>query len=288
MLPGPTGQAIMSGNLPHTLLLSKEGMVIGNVPMLGKKQSQDQGNAEAGPNGGYMTMGGANQGPPTPPMAPMPNMQVPYGYAPNMQVPHGYVPNMQIPHGYVPPMQIPHGYVPPMQQFNHMQPMPYPMPVQRPGQIAYQPMSSGGYGYYYDPRMAIWQAQAPGGQPFSTIPGFAPNIPPTPQTPPTPMMPIPPGGPMAPMPYYGPMPNNGFNQFTPMPQMTPMQPMGPPMSPMSPLQLPRMEGKAPPQIKVGGNAYPTHPFVRSPRDFFMWGENMLDEERARRRPFPVP
>ena len=37
VLPGPTGEAIRSGNLPHTLLLSKEGMMIGQVPLFGQK-----------------------------------------------------------------------------------------------------------------------------------------------------------------------------------------------------------------------------------------------------------
>src|SRR4051794_23274464 len=39
MLPGPTGAAIQQGYLPHTLLLSKQGMEIGKVPLLGQKHA---------------------------------------------------------------------------------------------------------------------------------------------------------------------------------------------------------------------------------------------------------
>jgi hypothetical protein len=65
-------------------------------------------------------------------------------------------------------------------------------------------------------------------------------------------------------------PMQPFQQFAPFQAMTPVgspPPHGPPM---------------------GGGAYPVHPFTRSPRDFFMWGD-MMEEERARgNRPFPVP
>jgi hypothetical protein len=57
---------------------------------------------------------------------------------------------------------------------------------------------------------------------------------------------------------------------------------------MQPLQLPRMDPMPPPMPQVGGSAYPVHPFTRSPRDFFMWGE-VMEQERARaNRPLPVP
>ena len=81
---------------------------------------------------------------------------------------------------------------------------------------------------------------------------------------------------------------NGFQYFGPMQQadrfstFNPLQTMPSPMSPMSPMetmQPPRMDYAPPPAQKLGGNAYPSHPFVRSPRDFFMWGENMDDEIR---------
>ena len=95
------------------------------------------------------------------------------------------------------------------------------------------------------------------------------------------------GGPNA-FQRFGPMdPSERLNQLINQ-SLYPLQQMQPPMPAMQPMQLPRMEYMPPPPQKIGGNAYPTHPFVRSPRDFFMWGENMEDEERARRRPFPVP
>ena len=50
ILPGKTGDAIMSGNLPHTLLLSKEGLAIGNVPMIGQKH--EKGSGQEGPHAG--------------------------------------------------------------------------------------------------------------------------------------------------------------------------------------------------------------------------------------------
>jgi hypothetical protein len=34
--------------------------------------------------------------------------------------------------------------------------------------------------------------------------------------------------------------------------------------------------------------YPTHPFVRSPRDFFMWNEALEEQERRSARPAFVP
>ena len=71
--------------------------------------------------------------------------------------------------------------------------------------------------------------------------------------------------------------------------MMPEDPMQMPQMPQLPQmpQGPRWDMVPPPQ-KAGGNMYPTHPFVRSPRDFFMWGE-MMEEERSRgNRPFPVP
>jgi hypothetical protein len=300
VLPGKTGQAIMSGNLPHTLLLSKEGLVIGHVPLVGQKAAAgapEQAGAGpgaggpelAGPPGPYMIAGGQNAlGPPNP------NLQIPYGRAPNIQNPYGQMPyltpmpnpNMQVPY----PVQAPYRSMPiratPVSMPYPMPApyggMPYPMPMQPRMPMAYYPMSNGIYAPYYDPRTGIAQAQnmAPV-QPFMPIPGF--------------------GFPGAPTPPVGPGMNmggpNGFQTFGPMEQserfnqlspLSPLQTMQPPMPAMQPMQLPRMDYIPPPPQKVGGNAYPTQPFVRSPRDFFMWGENIEDEERMRRRPFPVP
>jgi hypothetical protein len=73
-------------------------------------------------------------------------------------------------------------------------------------------------------------------------------------------------------PYGAVQPFGPMQAFQPFGQFQAMTPMGaPPHGP-----------------PLGGGAYPVHPFTRSPRDFFMWGD-MMEEERARgNRPFPVP
>jgi hypothetical protein len=94
---------------------------------------------------------------------------------------------------------------------------------------------------------------------------------------------MPPGGAGQPMPnpfVQMPYPQQ-FGAFGAVGQMQPFQQFGQ-FAPMQPMGWP------PHQPAVGGGAYPTHPFTRSPRDFFLWGE-MMEEERARgNRPFPVP
>jgi hypothetical protein len=291
ILPGPTGAAIQAGNLPHTLLMSKDGMTLGNVPMLGQQQA---------PNG-----------PPSPPY-PQPTMPafasngppMPYGQAVGYPLPPNPYPiaNAQVPYGYVPPTPYPlqPAYIqPPMPQ--PMRPvmpyaMPYPPPYpSRPMPYAMpnpQPMMARPVVYVRDPYTGIWQVQYmtnPAPQPFMPIPGFHPQgvhgQRPMPLVPMQPMGPMGPMGPMAPMgqeqfPFFGPM-----EHFQP---MQPINPMQPPRADMQPMQLPRMEFPPPPQHPVGGGAYPVHPFTRSPRDFFMWGD-MMNEERARgNRPIPVP
>lgn len=63
----------------------------------------------------------------------------------------------------------------------------------------------------------------------------------------------------------------------------PHQPIGP--GGLPPIQsLPHLPGKQ-------GNpmvTFPNHPFARSPRDFFMWGEAMEDEMSRLRHPALVP
>jgi hypothetical protein len=233
MLPGKTGQAIQQGYLPHTLLLSKEGMVIGKVPRVGEKGSP-QAPGYPQPGAGLPQSGMARG---------------PGPYAGNMQMPYGYMPSSPYP-GQAPyPQPMPYGNMP--------QPMPY----------GAMPNS--------------------GQPPFMPIPGFNPSMPSSPMMPGAPMMPgmaMPPGQPGMNM-----GPGNGFPSFSPMPpfnQFNPLQGPQPPRMEMQPMQMPRMDMMPPPPRP--GNAYPSHPFARSPRDFFMWGENM-DEERARgSRPFPVP
>ncbi len=255
MLPGKTGQAIMSGNVPHTLLLSKEGLAIGVVPLVGQKNAKgppEQGGPGpgaglpdmGGPPGAYMVMGAPSTlGPMN---APNPNLQIPYGRVPNMQIPNGPMPNpnmqapypmpnpnvqvpftqLPYPYGAMPyrampasmpyPMQPPYGAMP-----YGAAPMPYPMPMQPRTPMTYYPMSMGSYAQYYDPRTGVSQAQnvTPGQQPFMPIPGFG-----VPGSAPQgmPMAPPPPGMPTAPMPPGGPGMGmggqNGFQFFGPMQQ----------------------------------------------------------------------
>ena len=202
ILPGPIGNAIMSGHVPHHLLKSKEAMTIGNAPLLGKKP-------EAGGGGPMPTQYGG------PPM-PNPNTQTPYGYT-----------GMPF-NGVLPPYAG--------------GPMPYgagPMPY--------------GAG---PPPMA--------GAPGAGFQQFAPTQQFNPFAPTQPFAPVQPFNPM-----------QQFQPFSPYAQFTPMQ-------------APRMDMPSPQQPMFGGNSFPTHPFTRSPRDFFMWGENMEDERARGNRPFPVP
>lgn len=276
MLPGPTGMAIQQGNLPHTLLLGHEGLVIGHVPQLGQNQGH------AGPGTPYPASGGgmpqfAGGGPLPYPMAAGSNgMPGPY-----MQIPYGNMPRSPY------PLQSP--YPQPMPPMPYASAMPYPMPYQsqvsmipdRP--VAYIPYC-GPPGMYaaarQDPQTGVWQVQnvMPTQGPFIPIPGFKLGT----------------GGPqgmqkMPTMPGMDMGPGNGFQNFGPVQQFDQfgrLQGPQPPQMNWEPIQLPRMDMPPPPPRP--GMAYPTHPFTRSPRDFFMWGENM-DEERARgNRPFPVP
>ena len=304
VLPGPTGQAIMSGYLPHKLLLSKDGLAIGNVPLLGQKQGTGgeqppyptpgaglpqlaggagpAGMAYGSPNGGMQSPYGGMPfaaPPPRPPYSGMPwSGPMPNGAIP--QMPMGPMPMM--PYGAMPP-PMPYG-TPMMPPYGAPQ-MPYPMPngsgVPMPypmrAPVPQMPMA----GYYparRDPATGLWLVQntvpAPGGGQFMPIPGFN-----------GPMMPQQPGMAQTPISTFGPA--DGFQYFGPMQSFTPLQ--GPQMPRMdaAPMQAPRMEMNPPPPMPRPAG-YPTHPFVRSPRDFFMWGETM-EEERARgSRPNPVP
>jgi hypothetical protein len=255
ILPGPIGQAIMAGNLPHDLLMCKEAMTIGNAPLMGQKKTTD------GPNGPVM-----------PPTSPFPGYGMPTagGPSPNMQVPF-YGPPY-----YTAPMPYPAPPVANAPQYPMPRPIGYVPYYGPPGMVAMAQR---------DPRTGIWQVQNIAPSPFAPIPNYNPAGPSG-----MPMQ----GGPM-PMPMPMPMPPNmnggpGFQNFGPMQrfdQFGPMQgPQPPTMGPVN-MQLPRMESHGPPpQPRPMG--YPVHPFTRSPRDFFMWGENMEDERARGRRPFPVP
>jgi hypothetical protein len=308
-LPGKTGQAIQSGYLPHTLLLSKEGLSIGNVPMLGGKQEHGSApNPNGSPGAGLPNLsgGGAPGQYPTlgtPAMhqyGPMqaPGMSTPSGpYA--LPMSPGMMPyqQMQAPQAYG---QRPGFWAPypmPMPMPMQAQPYPYPMPMQ--GQPYPYPMPMQPYPMQPAPQMpnAAWQ-WAPGGiyltqgtngapSPFRAIPGFSPVTPPMPVPPGMPAMPAMPAMPTVPMAPFAPgspmapvAPNDGFQFFTPFDPMSRMQAPMPPSPNMERMQLPRLDLVAPPMQRVGGSAYPVHPFTRSPRDFFMWDVSM-EEERAR-------
>ena len=295
-LPGPIGQAIMAGNLPHTLLMNKEAMSIGNAPLLGQKKGHG---AAPGHHGAEMPQMASNGPMPYPmggggpmpyPMAgmggpmpyPMPGMAPPMGSA-SMQTPYGHLPTT--PYAQQPP------YYQPMPPYGGGVPytMPYaPMPQARP--MAYLPYY-GQPGMYanarQDPRTGVWQVQnvmpGKGATPFMPIPGFAPVMPGVPT------MPVMPNVPMTPGPGIDPF--TQFQNFGPMEQFDPfsrMQGPQPPQMNWQGMQLPRMDSPGPPPANPGGNMFPTHPFTRSPRDFFMWGENMDDERARGNRPLPVP
>jgi hypothetical protein len=70
--------------------------------------------------------------------------------------------------------------------------------------------------------------------------------------------------------------------YGPPPGMMPYPPM-PPMPGMENLSVPRYSGPANPTV-----VFPYHPHVRSPRDFFMWRENMEDRTSNEARPRLVP
>jgi morphogenetic protein associated with SpoVID len=115
-----------------------------------------------------------------------------------------------------------------------------------------------------------------------------PIMPATPRMPIMPYMPPPPGQPMpsiqnfpwyGPMAYYNPYPGIQLPQVPQVPQRANPGPLS--------FSLPRMD-MLPPTPGMGGASFPTHPFVRSPRDFFMWGDNMADERAKGNRPNPVP
>jgi hypothetical protein len=92
-------------------------------------------------------------------------------------------------------------------------------------------------------------------------------------------MPNPYGGPM-PNPYGPPMAGGQIPYGMPSPQFQQFGTFGP-------MQGPRMEMMPPPPPTFGG-PFPSHPFIRSPRDFFMWGETMEDERARGNRPSLVP
>ena len=81
MLPGKTGAAIQQGYLPHTLLMSKEGLAIGKVPLLGQKHGASAPESPyPSPGTGLPQVGFGSGGPPMPYGQPMGYGQpMPYG-----------------------------------------------------------------------------------------------------------------------------------------------------------------------------------------------------------------
>jgi hypothetical protein len=305
MLPGKTGQAIQQGYLPHTLLMSKEGMALGNVPLLGQKsaqQAQGVANPQAGagmPQAGMGSGPGPNAG----------NMQMPYGAMAQSPYPQQSPYAQAMPQPMVNgagPYPMPYGGMsnsgqsPFMPNAGNMQ-MPYgamaqsPYPQQSPyAQAMPQPMVNGAGPYPMPygnmPRPMPYGGMPNSGQsPFMPIPGFNPSMPGAPMMPGMPGMPAMQGIPgmqgMPSKPGMAPPPGTNMGPGNGSPFFTPMQPFNQ-FNPLQGPQGPRMDMMPPPPQR--GIPYPTHPFTRSPRDFFMWGETM-DEERARgSRPFPVP
>ena len=63
-----------------------------------------------------------------------------------------------------------------------------------------------------------------------------------------------------------------------------ISPQGKPMMPPLPQQMPKAGG---PQNYLSG-PFPSHPYVRGPRDFFMWNEAQEDARIRESRPNLVP
>jgi len=316
MLPGPTGKALMTGGLPlmagHKIAppnaIDLQGPQPPQMPYGGTLNPLQGPQGPQGPQPGQLPYAGTMQGP-----------QLPLGY--------GRPPLYQVPYQVNPPMPypVPTPYPQPMPQPMPMQPNrpAMYMPYQGPMGVTYLPVrqdpttgiwlvqgvtpNQGGAirpipnfnapmpaptGPMPPPMAQYYPMPMPPMGTPSAMPMMqgTPGMPGTPYMPGLPNMPATPGNPSN-MPYttYG--PSNGF-QFFMQPndtndKMSPLQGPQVPRMDFEPMQLPRMEGIAPPPVRVGG-PFPTHPFVRGPRDFFMWGETM-DQERARgSRPYPVP
>ena len=344
--PGPVGHAIASGNLPHTLLMSKAGVDLGDAPLL--KDRGKKGGPPAHPPaphgpppgygaapGGYPVLGG-------PDMARYGNVQQPYAGVPMQPYPLFTAP---------PPAMAPYPLPIPGPTLPAPHPAMMPQPAPRPaGPIVYAPVVRYGspiYQVQMSPFTPIPNFQTPTApmQPMQPMPpGMTPDLRAMPQGPPNmmPMMPSTPNfyptmpmqpyaqgmNPMAPVMPMQPYPfgmqsmapmqpfGQGMSSMAPMQPLAPgvprgyaglqpfgslspvnpvaplnpfapMNPMAPPMAQMAPLQIPMMEYPPPPPQRAGGSMYPTHPFTRSPRDFFMWAEN-LEEERLRGNRLPSP
>lgn len=126
------------------------------------------------------------------------------------------------------------------------------MPPSHPGSPSQMPPGYPGTGQHMPPGYPGMPPQMPPGYP----PGFPPNLP------------VPGYQPNLPVPGYEPnLPSPGYD---PRPVAMPAYGMQQPGQGQSP------------------TAYPVHPYARSPRDFFMWREEMEDRQQRERRPALVP
>jgi hypothetical protein len=84
------------------------------------------------------------------------------------------------------------------------------------------------------------------------------------------------------MPSYVPTPNYAIQHY-PMP-LSPNYSMPPQMFPA----LPNPSYEPPSGPNGNQKLYVQNPLVRSPRDFFMWGDVQQDKKERERRPLSVP
>lgn len=237
--------------------------------------------------------GGASHTPPAPP---------PLGCGPNpfltSMSPYGPTDS-----GWMPPppaqMPAPQGgpLPPPVYQPGGTPPMWH----QTPGYAPPQTPARLAYGWWPTMPVQLAQATAPILNPAAPmVPGmppmgFPPNMPPPNVPPPgfAPPMPIPGYNPALPTPAYNPnLPAPAYNPNLPVPGYTPNLPV-PGYTPNLPVpsytpNLPNFSIPvygAPTKVQT---AFPYHPYVRSPRDFFMWRENMEDQVMRQTRPALVP
>jgi hypothetical protein len=140
----------------------------------------------------------------------------------------------------------------------------------RPYGYHYAPCSGGNGNQGFGPGPG-GPGQGPGGP--MPMPGYTMG-PPAPGLPPpgfSPGLPAPGAAPPLPAPGYAPvLPSPGYPGYAP---------------PPVPLPTP---GYEPPPAQCKPAGFPVHPFVRSPRDFFMWSDVMEDRLVRSQRPSLVP
>lgn len=121
----------------------------------------------------------------------------------------------------------------------------------------------------FNPNLPGYAMGAPGYTPNNMgAPGFTPGFPPPGYTP-----------------GAVPLPTPGYTPNLPSPEYTPNLP-SPGYNPGNLLSLPVYGHNTPPGQHLAG--FPYHPYVRGPRDFFMWRENMEDQAGREKRPSLVP